>query len=50
MYKAKNGETIIINENLKSIMQREGFELVGEVDQKGKLIKQETKEKENEKE
>jgi hypothetical protein len=39
-YKAKNGETITVNDpNTRSVMKRDGFEFVGEVDQKGKLIK-----------
>lgn len=39
-YKAPNGETITIkDENLKSIMEREKFELIGEVDDKGKVVK-----------
>lgn len=41
----ENGKTMIINNsNLESLMEREGFELVGECDEKGKIVKAEKKE------
>jgi hypothetical protein len=37
VFKAKNGETIIITDpNLENIMEREGFELVEDLDEKPK--------------
>jgi hypothetical protein len=39
-YKNDEGATITISDdNHKSMLEREGFKLVGEVDEKGKLIK-----------
>lgn len=42
VYKAKNGETIIITDaNLENIMKREGFEFVEDLDEKPKKKKTE---------